>query len=1488
MADAWDAAFPAKEHDPWNAAFPTTPTAPPEPSPRTNYLMRGSDISELEVPDAFYERLEKGRRFQRALERTVAPLKQAGIDFAEGFGNERLGLSPEHTQQLRELTGNSLFLNTVLEQGAVPIDAMLRAISGSVHAIGALTKYHTEDAENEFGISLGSNKARDETINFLNYALQRGDVRSSRLDYSMVPPPWAEPKTWPQALWLQSVREQPIGTLPTANDFRISRELATPKPQTARDFLGAQGWGKGSFVYRDPERWARAGGWINPEETATAVNDNLETLWRERGVHPAEALHDAQRDAFVMGDLTSANTPTADLSGIAHPIGSPVPQGSPRSSLGKTDDPLLDWVLSHPIVRRVIDNPEVVEGHDVPYTAGGSVPMRSPRFFIDKDFPRQFTIDGVTFDPADPFVIHENVEQFVMEHLIARGVDKQTAYRIAHFEFAEKAEGAWYTAHGIDKAKAEAAYQPYLEAIQRKHAGPSSGKSFEIIDKRSGEVVDSQLPQEDAFRITAGSDKYEMREGEGPPLREEDIGRALGLDEKLNIPPDLYKDPYPHDDPFAAAHEALEDAPPTAEEVAKARAILGEDMEANEAAPRALGADVTAALPDLATQPAPPPGRLVGAGRRAMDQFMGLLRNIQYLVDPMATGSNRAQVIAKDAISFVRRVHWEQERRQADLLRRFTPEQLERMWVAADEESVSLQLGEPPSAREHIGLATLTDEERLMVEVLQAHSQNAWLHAVDVGLVEGEGLPGYTPRMVLNVALAQEHGAPRALNELGRNVFTRTAQMLHREHLEAEETEAAARRMVEGQMRKRGATEAEIAEALEKVKVARNILALPLATARLEEATIWKQMINAVEETGKAAGEQTVVVGSRPAKGWFTIAGNPAFTKWEPAEFIQNEETGAWEPQRDQKGDIVFVPKPIYMPKEFEGPMRAILDESVNRGRIVEGAHSLYSALMGVKARSMTVILNSPLIHNEVVWSKVAEAAKGRELLGLNLYSRGNKIVYGTTGRAQELIERGLNPMGPRGAFQDITAMMEGVERERPMSWTGKLLSFIPGLFDERAGAATERAIEKAGDFVHNTLLWDRVRDLQFGIADHLSDRLVASGADRLTADRVAAHFSNILVGSIPKEAMSAGARATANMLLFSRSFTLGNLSTYKMAVAGLPKPILAQIERDFGMSAEEAIPAEAQATIKQTAQKMARKRAISTVMLSIGLYYIGNALIQHAMNLIVRGSNVNEELQGYARRYNDLMKDVEEDPFELRHLLGRLSPTYDNEPRKQDRAYIGRDRDGTGIYARNPTGKFGEELIGYPTHPMQMIKQKLSPMAGGLLDILHNDRGFGRHIYDENDTTITGDVKTAWNIAKYMVMKHLPEQQIHAAVDMLHGEGDPKVNRLRLLGPVFGFTASVGAPGGPARGEQLAVKQDFDAKFGLAWPDIKRQFQRGDIDAAREALHQLGTPWPMINGLQRNALNPSGALHGRTLQDFYRRATPAQIERFERAQRMP
>ena len=181
-------------------------------------------------------------------------------------------------------------------------------------------------------------------------------------------------------------------------------------------------------------------------------------------------------------------------------------------------------------------------------------------------------------------------------------------------------------------------------------------------------------------------------------------------------------------------------------------------------------------LVSIAEQPAQPPGRLAASFQQAADTLFDMGRDAQMLVAPMATGTRDSMAIAKDFANATRRNRWDWARIDEDVRKRFTPEQRTRMWEAADEESVTRQLGDDLSRQEYPGLATLAPEERIAVEELQARAQNAWLRARDLGMVEGEGLPAYTPRMIINAASAVAEDKALPLNGIGSNLKVRTAQ----------------------------------------------------------------------------------------------------------------------------------------------------------------------------------------------------------------------------------------------------------------------------------------------------------------------------------------------------------------------------------------------------------------------------------------------------------------------------------------------------------------------------------------------------------------------------------------------------------------------------------------------------------------------------------------------------------------------------------------
>lgn len=210
---------------------------------------------------------------------------------------------------------------------------------------------------------------------------------------------------------------------------------------------------------------------------------------------------------------------------VSPPLGTDVPANVTRSELAQTGNPHIDAVLNSPVTKSVIDNPAVNRQYDVPYTAGGSVPLENPAMYIDRNFPRAISVDGKTFDPADPFIVHENVEQHTMDLLIKGGMSEADAYRVAHYEFAEKAEGAWYQSHGIDQEKAEAIYTPLLR-----------------------------------------DDMYKQGE--------------------LKLPPNLYDRPYPHDEPMRARDDDQFRADrPTPELIDRAKKIVADWQEKGSPAP---------------------------------------------------------------------------------------------------------------------------------------------------------------------------------------------------------------------------------------------------------------------------------------------------------------------------------------------------------------------------------------------------------------------------------------------------------------------------------------------------------------------------------------------------------------------------------------------------------------------------------------------------------------------------------------------------------------------------------------------------------------------------------------------------------------------------------------------------------------------------------------------------------------------------------------
>jgi hypothetical protein len=174
-------------------------------------------------------------------------------------------------------------------------------------------------------------------------------------------------------------------------------------------------------------------------------------------------------DAFFgMPHALSAPKPFVKETPIV-PIEGP-PAVRPRSELARTGDPLVDAVLDHPTVREVINNPVIDREHEVPNSWGGSLPIDNPATYIDRDFPKHLTIGGKTIDPAEAAAVHENAEMYPLQKMMAAGMSRDAALRVAYWEFGNPAEHAWYEANGIDPAEAEAVLKPHLDRIAERTA----------------------------------------------------------------------------------------------------------------------------------------------------------------------------------------------------------------------------------------------------------------------------------------------------------------------------------------------------------------------------------------------------------------------------------------------------------------------------------------------------------------------------------------------------------------------------------------------------------------------------------------------------------------------------------------------------------------------------------------------------------------------------------------------------------------------------------------------------------------------------------------------------------------------------------------------------------------------------------------------------------------------------------------------------------
>lgn len=835
-----------------------------------------------------------------------------------------------------------------------------------------------------------------------------------------------------------------------------------------------------------------------------------------------------------------------------------------------------------------------------------------------------------------------------------------------------------------------------------------------------------------------------------------------------------------------------------------------------------------------ATLPAIRP--IVRLAGKAVDATMRVSDAIANWLAPIRTGTSRARAFAADFASALRNVHYHYGEIDREIERRFTPAQRAEMGRAMDEQSVFEQTisvltpEEQAAAREAFdrdgrGVAGLPPQQQQVLRMLDSLSQQTWRRMQERGMVAptAQGLPFYMPRQFYrwseengfsNTSKGAQ-GSGRGIQPIGTNLTT--AGPMSREHLTPEESLAGAR-----------------AKLGEDVQLLTDIRSLPARLAFANRAIAGVDLLNKIEEVGRDVGVGTVIRGDIPGllnpADYFTIADHPAFRRW----------TGSgWQA--------------VNVAREFEGPLKAVLTAPTG---------DLYRYAQVLKGGVMSAIMYSPFIHLSVEVGRTLPVMPGK-VLSLQWIKQGATLRKDFD-YMEQAIRDGVAPLAHTGGWSTDPASLAD------QSFGQSRSAFVRGIQSMRDAVANgARAI--GGDTLHDivqhphqALLWDQVFNLQMSIYDEMRNRYMQKGFEPEVAGTMAAHLANRYAGALPQENLGRTANMMANILLFSRSFTLGNLGVIKDALTGAPPHVLSRIEQMAGPQ------------VAKSAKIALRRKAIATVALDIGLFYAGVGLVQTMLQAYRQGADQTEDefIQHSKMAWNELAGG---NPLAIFHFL----PQHWNEPGKQDRVYAGTDSDGRGVYLRLPPGKVGEEFVGWDTKPGVMLLNKLSPLVRPVIEDIIGHDSLGRDLYPPNPQTIGDGARIAWLAVKHIAESLGPTSTIEGGIELakhyIFGQpshGDAGTSALKVLGPTTGLAqVSSGFPGGPEAGKIHGVIERQKYEVQQALPGIRDKIKSGDIDGARDDMNRLGIPPGLQRFYLQSTLNP-GPTRG-SIKRFLRSATP-------------
>lgn len=617
------------------------------------------------------------------------------------------------------------------------------------------------------------------------------------------------------------------------------------------------------------------------------------------------------------------------------------------------------------------------------------------------------------------------------------------------------------------------------------------------------------------------------------------------------------------------------------------------------------------------------------------------------------------------------------------------------------------------------------------------------------------------------------------------------------------------------------------------VHLVNDIMSVLSGLERANKAIAGHDLLQGIKSYGARTG--TVMAYEGGARPGFTVAGNPAMWKWQPV-FV-DDAAGKRVMATDPNGQPMFEKTPVWVHEDFRGPIEAVF-------RAPPGG--IMRAYMAVKALSTHFVMQSPLTHLQVELGRAMPLLAGRTPVVMTL-GAGRRARMAADPRIDELIRHGMAPI-VRGFIGDPVSLMNEANYKAPFGPLGEAIVTARDALARGAGKLPGGELwEKIIRRPIQTMLWNRVLDLQTAIGLGMAEDRIKAGWDPTAAYTAAAHLANRYAGALPPEGMSRLMNTLANVALFSRSFTGGNLGVMKDTMTGAPKHILDHIGYTDGPGAQAA------------AKDWLKNKSRWTFFADIILYYGLTAAIQHAATALYQSLGLIEPEEsisdGYIRRFHQAMQYVGDHPIKslfVPNVIAELMPTADNEPGKEDRSRLW-PLDGSSqyLYFRSPVGKVGEEFLSWLTDPFGTLTRKQSTISKGTQETVSGKDNFSLDIRRPGrDDALANIGRSTLHLAEALFPIQL-EKDVYTAMgrpgSSLWGAPPPTGKERMLAGlQAAGAASGLGSfsrgfPSGPLGALESVKERQIKFDTARVMPEVRRLAEAGRTTEAEQKLVKAG-----------------------------------------------